>query len=96
MKTNKMFAKNLIYLLIIINDCIRIMQAATKPPTTENYLGSNVLPAGNPQSPSFTLSNDQIASLGPIHPDVYQDTLLPAVSIAFHNNFYWPIKTVVV
>lgn len=74
-----MSAKNIIFLLIIVNDCIRMMQAATKPPTTENYLGSNVSPAGNPQLPSFPLSTTQIAALGPIHPDVYQDTLLPAV-----------------
>lgn len=81
-----MYARNLIFLLMIANDCIRMMQAATKPPYTENYLGSNVLPAGNPQLPSFPLSSTQIAALGPIHPDVYQDTLLPAVIIAILNE----------
>lgn len=55
------------------------MQAATKQPIPENYLGSDAIPAGNPAQPSFPLSATQIASLGPIHPDVYQDTLLPAV-----------------
>lgn len=87
-----MSAKNIIFLLLIVNDCIRMMQAVTKPPTTENYLGSDALPAGNPQLPSFPLSNAQIVSLGPIHPDVYQDTLLPAVSIAFLNFEQWPKK----
>lgn len=78
-----MSAKNLIFLLIIVNDCIRMMQAATKPPVTANYLGSHAMPAGSPALPSFPLSATQIASLGPIHPDVFQDTLLPAVRGAF-------------
>lgn len=83
-----MFSKNLIFLLIIVYDCIRTMQAATKPPTAANYMGSNAIAAGNPAQPSFPLTPTQLISLGPIHPDVYQDTLLPAVSGAFFFHFY--------
>lgn len=79
-----MSSKNLIFLLIIMHDSIRV-QAATKPPVAANYFGSNALPAGNPALPSFPLSATQIASLGPIHPDVYQDTLLPAVRRTFFS-----------
>lgn len=74
-----MSAKKLIFLLMIVNDCIRLMQAATKPPISANYMGSNASPAGHPALPSFPLSATQIASLGPIHPDVLQDTILSAV-----------------
>lgn len=84
---SEMSSENLIFLLIIVIGCIRTMQAATKPPTAANYFGSNAVPAGNPALPSFPLSATQVASLGPIHPDVFQDALLPAVRIALSFIF---------
>lgn len=82
-----MSSKNVIFLLIIVSDCISRMQSATRPPVPANYFGSNAVPAGNPALPSFPLSTTQVASLGPIHPDVYQDTLLPAVRITLFLSF---------
>lgn len=86
-------------LIIFVSNCITMMRAATKPPITENYLGSNVVPAGNPKLPSFTLTNEQITSLPPIHPDIYQDSLLSAVSVAnvhflFVFTCIYPIKCI--
>lgn len=63
----KIFASNLIYCLIIVNDCIRLLGAARKPSLIANLLRSNML----------------TPNLPPMHPDIYQDTLLPAVSFAF-------------
>lgn len=64
-----MLAKNSIYLLIIVNNCIRLAQAAKRPPATANFLGSTLFLAGK--------------NMPPIHPDIYQDSLLPAVSFVF-------------
>lgn len=87
-----MSSKNVIFLLIIVSDCISRMQAATRPPVSANYFGSNAVPAGNPALPSFPLSTTQVASLGPIHPDVYQDTLLPAVRITLFFIFLFHLE----
>lgn len=73
-----MLSKILIYALIV-GACMKPLHAAKRRRQATGF-GSNVPAAGNPNVPSFTLTNEQTANLPPIHPDIYQDTLLPTVS----------------
>lgn len=69
---------------LIIGACMTQLHAAKR--RRQAVLGSTVPAAGSPNLPSFSLSNEQTASLPPIHPDIYQDTLLSAVRV--ENLFY--------
>lgn len=57
------------------------LHAAT---SSQGHYGSNAIPAGNPNIPSFALTQAQTDQLPPIPPDVYADSLLPAVCILGH------------
>lgn len=57
------------------------LHAAT---SSQGAYGSSAIPAGNPNIPSFALTQAQTDQLPPIPPDVYADTLLPAVCIFGH------------
>lgn len=65
---------------LILSTHLEALHAAT---SSQGTYGSNAIAAGNPNRPSFGLTQAQSDQLPPIPPDVYQDTLLPAVSIHF-------------
>lgn len=77
--------KRILILAVFLGVCINSMHAVTR---RQAVLGSKVMPAGMPHQPQFTLTPTQTAQLPPIDPDVYQDSLLPAV----RNNFFLQIR----
>lgn len=72
-----MFGNIFVCYLVIVSVWSGLLQSAAQQ--TPVY-GSTVIPAGNPRLPSFQLSTFQTDNLPSIHPDVYQDTLLPTVN----------------
>lgn len=70
--------KKLSICTLILFACLKSSYAATK---RQAVLGSTAVAAGNPNLPQFTLTPAQTAALPPIDPDVYQDSLLPAVRL---------------
>lgn len=69
--------KILFFGTLILFACLESLDAATK---RQAVLGSTQVAAGNPNLPQFVLSDTQTAGLPPIDPDIYQDSLLPAVN----------------
>lgn len=61
---------------LILSACLGASYAATSGPGT---YGSSALAAGNPNLPTFTLSQAETDRLPPIPHEVYQDSLLPTV-----------------
>lgn len=70
--------KHLLLGTLMLFGCLKLSDAATK---RQAVLGSTAVAAGNPNLPMFTLTETQTAELPPIHPDIYQDSLLPTVRI---------------
>lgn len=73
-----MINKKLILILIIPACFLKSLHAATQT-KRQTLHGSTVPHAGNPQLPNFELTESQAASLPPIDPEVYRDSLLPTV-----------------
>lgn len=71
--------QNLISIVIVICGCCNLIH-------TQRIKGSQAIGAGNPKKPSFTLTASQNQQLSPIHPDVYEDSLLSTVE--FVSWFY--------
>lgn len=66
--------------VLLIGACMNSVHGATRNRKRQATYGSTAAAAGNPNSPSFGLTAAQTENLPPIHPDIYQDTLLPTVS----------------
>lgn len=73
-----MFSKIWICVLLI-GACMSSVHAATRNRKRQATYGSTAVAAGNPSSPTFGLTAAQTANLPAIHPDIYQDTILPTV-----------------
>lgn len=77
-----MFGKILIGVMIL-TVCVSFVRSETQTRNRSRKrqatYGSTSLAAGNPNRPTFELSPAQTADLPPIHPEIYQDTLLPTV-----------------
>lgn len=67
-----MFLKNVIWLLLIVNDSTKMIKAA-------DFLGINI-PTGSLGLPSLSLTDPSEPSEESIHPDIRQDANLPTVS----------------
>lgn len=61
-------------IVIVSHDCVNVIQAAKQRPRINNFSNSDIY------SPTFVLPNVQSVDPPLIPPDVYQDSLLPAVS----------------